>query len=184
MGAKISVDSATMMNKGHEIIEAHHLFKQPEHRIEVLIHPQSVVHSMVAYLDGSVLAQLGSPDMRVPIAHALAWPSRMAAPVTRLDLAKIGALTFEPPDVERFPALKLARQALIAGGAAPTILNAANEVAVAGFLAGATGFLAIPEVVAETLARVPNRPLDSLETVDEVDRAAREVASRLVGHNA
>lgn len=184
MGAKISVDSATMMNKGLEIIEAHHLFKQPESQIEVLIHPQSVVHSMVAYIDGSVLAQLGSPDMRVPIANALAWPSRMAAPVARLDLAQIGTLTFEPPDAERFPALKLARQALVAGRAAPTILNAANEVAVAGFLAGTIGFLAIPEVVAETLAQVPNRALDSLETVHEVDRAAREIAARLVGRNA
>src|SRR5271169_6642419 len=136
MGAKISVDSATMMNKGLEIIEAFHLFGLPEPRIEVLIHPQSVIHSMVAYVDGSVLAQLGPPDMRTPIAHALAYPDRMPTPAARLDLATLGKLTFEAPDPGRFPALRLAREALRAGGAAPTILNAANEVAVAGFLGG------------------------------------------------
>jgi 1-deoxy-D-xylulose-5-phosphate reductoisomerase len=131
MGAKISVDSATMMNKGLELIEAYHLFGLPEPQIEILVHPQSVVHSMVAYIDGSVLAQLGQPDMRTPIAYALAWPARMAAPVERLDLAAIGQLTFEAPDPDRFPALRLARQALRAGGCAPTVLNAANEIAVA-----------------------------------------------------
>ncbi|MEE8534446.1 MAG: 1-deoxy-D-xylulose-5-phosphate reductoisomerase, partial [Kiloniellales bacterium] len=129
MGAKISVDSATMMNKGLELIEAHYLFTMPEGRIEILVHPQSVVHSMVAYVDGSVLAQMGQPDMRTPIAYTLAWPARMAAPVERLDLAALGTLTFEAPDPERFPALRLAREALCDGGGAPTILNAANEVA-------------------------------------------------------
>ena len=134
MGAKISVDSATMMNKGLELIEAHHLFRMPEERIEILVHPQSVIHSMVAYCDGSVLAQLGSPDMRTPIAYALAYPDRMPAPSPRLDLASIGQLTFEAPDPVRFPALRLTREALRMGGAAPTVLNAANEIAVENFL--------------------------------------------------
>src|SRR5918994_6758259 len=129
MGAKISIDSATMMNKGLELIEAHHLFGLPGERIEIVVHPQSVVHSLVAYVDGSVLAQLGPPDMRTPIAYALAWPERMQWPAPRLDLAQLGALTFEAPDPVRFPALALAREALAAGGGAPTIFNAANEVA-------------------------------------------------------
>ena len=136
MGAKISVNSATLMNKGLELIEAHHLFGLPPDRIEMLIHPQSVVHSLVEFIDGSVLAQLGSPDMRVPIAYALAWPERMATPAERLDLASIRSLEFEQPDLQRFPALRIARQALEQGGAAPTVLNAANEIAVASFLAG------------------------------------------------
>jgi 1-deoxy-D-xylulose-5-phosphate reductoisomerase len=135
MGAKISVDSATMMNKGLELIEAHHLFGLPSGKIDILVHPQSVIHSMVEYVDGSVLAQLGSPDMRIPIAYALAYPERIPTPAQRLDLARIGSLTFEAPDVERFPALRLARQALEDGGAAPIVLNAANEEAVAAFLA-------------------------------------------------
>jgi len=179
MGAKISVDSATMMNKGLELIEAHYLFTMPPEKLEILVHPQSIVHSMVAYVDGSVLAQLGTPDMRTPIACALAWPARMSAPSARLDLAKIGALTFEAPDFERFPCLRLAREALQTGGSAPTILNAANEVAVHGFLQESIGFLDIPRVVGMTLDRIPVGPLRTLSDVYEVDRKAREVASQL-----
>ncbi|MDJ0607475.1 MAG: 1-deoxy-D-xylulose-5-phosphate reductoisomerase [Kiloniellales bacterium] len=184
MGAKISVDSASMMNKGLELIEAHHLFQMEEASIDILVHPQSVIHSMVAYVDGSVLAQLGQPDMRTPIAHTLAWPDRMAAPVDRLDLAEIGRLTFERPDPLRFPALTLAREALKTGGCAPTILNAANEVAVAGFLNGETGFLDIPRIVEGALAEVPNIAIRSLEDVDMVDKEARAVAERLTGRSA
>ena len=176
MGAKISVDSATMMNKGLELIEAHHLFGLAETEIEILVHPQSVIHSMVAYVDGSVLAQLGQPDMRTPIAYALAWPERMAAPVARLDLAAIGELTFEPPDPIRFPALELAREALKAGGSAPTILNAANEIAVAGFLRGQTDFLSIAAIVRTVLETLPANGLSSLEDVEAVDREARKLA--------
>ena len=179
MGAKISVDSATMMNKGLELIEAHHLFGLPEARIEILVHPQSVVHSMVAYSDGSVLAQMGQPDMRTPIAYTLAWPERMATPVARLDLAGIGQLTFEAPDSERFPALRLARQALQAGGSGPTILNAANEVAVAGFLDGRLGFLGIAEVVERTLERIDAVPLGGLDDVWPIDREARRIAASM-----
>jgi 1-deoxy-D-xylulose-5-phosphate reductoisomerase len=180
MGAKISVDSATMMNKGLELIEAHHLFGLPEDRIEILVHPQSVVHSMVGYVDGSVLAQMGEPDMRTPIAYTLAWPERMAAPVARLDLAAIGELTFEPPDTERFPALRVARQALKEGGSAPTILNAANEVAVASFLDGRTRFLEISIIVEKVLETVQAGPAQSLDDVYQTDREARERASQLV----
>ena len=180
MGAKISVDSATMMNKGLELIEAHHLFDLPAENIEVLIHPQSVVHSLVAYVDGSVLAQLGTPDMRTPIAYTLGWPERMPAPAERLDLAALGQLSFEPPDLERFPALRLARQALQSGGAAPTILNAANEVAVAGFLGGEVGFLEIAGIVEETLATMPLDKLASLDAVFAVDSEARRVAEELI----
>jgi 1-deoxy-D-xylulose-5-phosphate reductoisomerase len=169
-----------MMNKGLEVIEAHHLFAMPEDRIEVLVHPQSVVHSMVTYVDGSVLAQLGSPDMRTPIAYALAWPERMATPSQRLDLGSIGKLTFEPPDPERFPALRLARDALKSGGSAPTILSAANEIAVENFLAGGVGFLDIAEVVEETLDRIPNRRLTCLDDVHETDAEARRVARAVV----
>ena len=180
MGAKISVDSATMMNKGLELIEAHHLFDLPAENIEVLIHPQSVVHSLVAYVDGSVLAQLGTPDMRTPIAYTLGWPERMPAPAERLDLAALGQLSFEPPDLERFPALRLARLALQSGGAAPTILNAANEVAVAGFLGGEVGFLEIAGIVEETLATMPLDKLASLDAVFAVDSEARRVAEELI----
>ena len=176
MGAKISVDSATMMNKGLELIEAHHLFGLADTRIEILVHPQSVVHSMVAYSDGSVLAQMGQPDMRTPIAYTLAWPQRMAAPVERLDLAEIGQLTFEAPDSTRFPALRLSRQALQIGGSAPTILNAANEVAVQGFLDGRLGFLDIAEVVERTLEKMPAGPLNGLEDVWQMDNEARRIA--------
>lgn len=180
MGAKISVDSATMMNKGLELIEAHHLFGLPEAQIEILVHPQSIIHSMVAYIDGSVLAQLGQPDMRTPIAYALAWPARMPAPVERLDLASIGQLCFEAPDTVRFPALRLARSALTMGGCAPTVLNAANEVAVQGFLDGASSFLGIAEIVERALESIPVAALNSLDDVLAVDLEARELARRLV----
>lgn len=153
MGAKISVDSASMMNKGLELIEAYYLFGVEIGQLDVLVHPQSVIHSMVAYKDGSVLAQLGSPDMRTPIAHTMAWPARMAAPSPRLDLAQIAQLTFESPDFSRFPALRLAFDALQTGGAAPTLLNAANEVGVAAFLAEKIGFLDIAAVVETTIER-------------------------------
>ncbi len=184
MGAKISVDSATMMNKGLELIEAHHLFAMPEERIEILVHPQSVIHSMVEYADGSVLAQLGTPDMRTPIAYTLAWPKRMDAPAARLDLAALKSLTFEAPDLERFPALRLTREALKAGGAAPTILNAANEVAVARFLAGELGFLDIAAVVEETLSAMPTQSIATLEDVMGVDTEARRVAAHGAGQRA
>mgnify|MGYP003997081527 FL=1 len=176
MGAKISVDSATMMNKGLELIEAHYLFDMAGDDIEILIHPQSIIHSMVGYTDGSVLAQLGAPDMRTPIAYTLGWPRRMSAPVERLDLAKIAKLTFETPDPIRFPALSLARQALAAGGQAPNVLNAANEVAVAGFLEKRTGFLDIAAIVEETLAALPKSAPRTLEEVVAVDQEARRVA--------
>jgi len=184
MGKKISVDSATMMNKGLEVIEAHYLFGFSADEIEVLIHPQSVIHSMVAYRDGSVLAQLGSPDMRTPIAHTLAWPRRMAAPSERLDLAKLGELTFEAPDEARFPALRLARNSLQIGGGAPTILNAANEAAVTAFLGGQIGFLDIPRVVEGALDRMNNGRgvacLTALEDVFALDSQAREQAKQLM----
>ena len=181
MGRKISIDSATMMNKGLEVIEAHHLFGMPEPKIEVVLHPQSVVHSLVAYVDGSVLAQLGAPDMRTPIAYTLAWPRRLSFPARQLDLAALGQLTFYPPDETRFPALRLARQALQSGGGAPTILNAANEVAVEGFMAGKIGFLDIARTVEETLARTDRTPLTTLDDVLEVDAMARRAARALVG---
>ncbi len=180
MGAKISVDSATMMNKGLELIEAYHLFPVPEDRIEILVHPQSVVHSMVAYVDGSVLAQMGTPDMRTPIAYALGWPERMAAPATRLALEEIGDLTFEAPDPARFPALRVARHALQTGGGAPTILNAANEVAVQSFLSGRIGFLDIVRIVEHTLETAPNGKLENLDDVGEADGAARRIARRFI----
>ena len=180
MGAKISVDSATMMNKGLELIEAFHLFPVAEEQIEILVHPQSVVHSMVGYTDGSVLAQMGEPDMRTPIAYALGWPKRTAAPTPRLDLAKIKTLTFEASDPQRFPALQLARDALQTGGAAPTILNAANEIAVHGFLAREIGFLDIARIVERTAATAPNGRLESLDDVFEADAAGRRVARQLM----
>lgn len=173
MGAKISIDSATMMNKGLELIEAHHLFDMPEDRISILVHPQSVIHSLVRYRDGSVLAQLGQPDMRTPIAYTLAWPERMNVPVERLDLAALAKLDFAAPDTARFPALKLARDALRAGGTAPAVLNAANEVAVAGFLAGRIGFLDIADVVDHIVAELPHHAVDSLDMVFAADIEAR-----------
>lgn len=177
MGAKISVDSATMMNKGLELIEAHFLFGIPEDRIDVLVHPQSVVHSLVEYVDGSVLAQLGTPDMRTPIAYALGWPARIATPAERLDLVKAATLTFEAPDPVRFPALRLARAALQSGGGAPTILSAANEVAVQAFLDRRIGFLDIERIVEETLTALPHRPLRDLAAVREADADARRDAA-------
>ncbi len=180
MGAKISVDSATMMNKGLELIEAHHLFGLPSERIDILIHPQSVIHSMVEYVDGSVLAQLGSPDMRIPIAHALAFPERMETPAARLDLATIGSLSFEAPDIERFPALRVAREALYAGGAAPIVLNAANEEAVAAFLARRIGFLDIVQTVERAVARTDAEAPRSIAEVIDIDREARALAQHLM----
>lgn len=184
MGPKISIDSATMMNKGLELIEAHHLFALPEERIEILVHPQSVVHSLVAYVDGSVLAQLGSPDMRTPIAYALAWPERMAAPTPRLDLAALARLSFEAPDPVRFPALRLARDALRAGASAPVVLNAANEEAVAAFVARRIGFTEITATVEAVLEQLPVRPVDDLGAVGEMDRAAREAAAGFIARRA
>lgn len=180
MGAKISVDSATMMNKGLELIEAYHLFPVEVEQIEIVVHPQSVIHSLVAYVDGSVLAQLGAPDMRTPIAYALAWPQRMAAPAPRLDLATIGTLTFEQPDEKKFPALRLAREALRQGGTAPVVLNAANEIAVSSFLAEQVGFLDIPRIVEQTMQQAPAGSVASIADVIEVDSDARERARRIV----
>jgi 1-deoxy-D-xylulose-5-phosphate reductoisomerase len=178
MGRKISVDSATMMNKGLEVIEAHWLFDARADQIEVVIHPESVVHSLVEYIDGSVIAQLANPDMRTPIAYALGFPERIDAGVEFLDLAGIGALHFERPDRERFPCLRLAYQALAAGGTAPAVLNAANEVAVASFLSGASGFRQIPAVIEAVLSDAAWRPVDSLEDVLAADRDARERSDR------
>ncbi len=181
MGAKISVDSATLMNKGLELIEAHRLFPVGAEAIEIVVHPQSVIHSLVEYVDGSVLAQLGPPDMRVPIAHTLAWPERMETPCRRLDLVAIGALAFEAPDPDRFPALRLAREALAAGGAKPAILNAANEIAVASFLERRLGFLDIASLVGEVLTRFDPPAPNSIDAVLEIDGEARRVAAALTG---
>lgn len=180
MGVKISIDSATMMNKGLELIEAHHLFALPEERIDVLVHPQSVVHSMVSYIDGSVLAQLGSPDMRTPIAYCLAWPGRMDTPVERLDLAAFGRLEFAAPDAVRFPSLELAREALRVGGDAAPVLNAANEAAVEAFVAGRIGFTRIAAVVAETLQRCPTETIADLDAVYAADAKGRRVAQEII----
>jgi len=182
MGAKISVDSATLMNKGLELIEAHFLFSLPPEKLAVLVHPQSIVHCMVSYADGSTLAHLSAPDMRTPIAHALAWPRRMSSPSRRLDLAMLNKLTFEAPDPQRFPCLGLAQDCLRSGGLAPTILNAANEVAVQAFLGRRIGFLDIARVVEDTLsARAPNSaglPSD-VEGVLDADRQARDLAGTI-----
>ena len=181
MGAKISVDSATMMNKGLEMIEAWHLFPVADHQIDVLVHPQSVIHSMVEYVDGSTLAQLGSPDMRTPIASCLAWPERIAAPSPRLDLATLGQLTFQAPDPVRFPALRLARAAMEAGKGAPTVLNAANEVTVAAFLAGRIGFLRIAEIVEAALEMIDSGAPDTIEAVMALDAETRVRTAALLG---
>jgi 1-deoxy-D-xylulose-5-phosphate reductoisomerase len=180
MGAKISIDSATMMNKGLELIEAARLFDLSEVAIDVLVHPQSVIHGLVCYRDGSILAQLGSPDMRIPIAHTLAWPERMATPSPRLDLAAIGRLEFTEPDLLRFPALRLARDALRTGGGVPAILSAANEVAVDAFLKRRIGFLDIVGTVEEVMATMGVPPADTLDDVVALDGAARRAAERLV----
>jgi 1-deoxy-D-xylulose-5-phosphate reductoisomerase len=184
MGAKISVDSATMMNKGLEVIEAARLFPIPSERIEVLVHPQSTVHGMVQYADGSILAQLGTPDMRTPIAHCLAWPNRMPVVLPRLDLAALGRLEFAAPDPARFPALRLAREALNAGGGAPTILNAANEIAVALFLDRRLGFLDIAAVVEEAMQQLGAPAVAGLDEVLALDSAARALANRLAARRA
>lgn len=180
MGSKISVDSATMMNKGLEMIEAYHLFPVGTEQIEVVVHPQSVVHSLVAYVDGSVLAQMGQPDMRTPIGFALAWPQRMPTPASRLKLSDVKTLTFQEPDPVRFPALRLAREALVADGAVPTILNAANEVAVLSFLDRRIGFLDIARIVEETVTAGPRGALDSVADVVAVDREARRIAGEFI----
>jgi len=184
MGPKITVDSASLMNKGLELIEAHHLFAMPSEEIDVLVHPQSVVHGLVEFCDGSVIAQLGPPDMRVPIAHCLAWPERIDGPAPRLDLAAHGQLTFEAPDFDRFPALRLAREVMATGGAAPTVLNAADEIAVGEFIAGRIGFSAIPALVEATLEKAAARGLlaepDSVEAAIAVDHSARSLARDLL----
>jgi 1-deoxy-D-xylulose-5-phosphate reductoisomerase len=184
MGPKITIDSATMFNKVLELVEAHHLFAIEPAKLAVLVHPQSIIHGMVEYRDGSVVAQLGSPDMRIPIAHCLAWPARIDGPAAKLDLAKVGSLTFEAPDPERFPALELGRRALETGGAAPTILNAANEVAVADFIAGRIGFGGIAELVEATLDAAERRNATAEpQDIDEalaVDHMARSLAHELL----
>jgi len=180
MGRKISVDSATMMNKGLEVIEAHWLFGAPAEQIEVVIHPQSVIHSMVSYNDGSVLAELGNPDMRTPIAHALAYPERVASGVAQLDLTQVGTLQFEKPDFNRFPCLALAFEALRAGGTAPALLNAANEVAVQAFLDERIGFRRIDRVIAQVMEELPHGAASSIEAVMAQDALARAAAERII----
>jgi len=184
MGPKVTIDSATLMNKGLEVIEAHHLFALAPSEIDVLVHPQSIVHGLVEFRDGSLIAQLGSPDMRIPIAHCLAWPQRISGPAQRLDLAHHGSLTFEMPDMERFPALALAREALEAGGGAPTVLNAANEVAVAAFLAHGLTFAGIVALVAATLEMASGRGLarepTTIEDALAIDHDSRLLAATLL----
>ena len=187
MGQKVTIDSATLMNKGLELLEAHHLFSLPAAKLDVLIHPQSIVHCLVHLSDGSVLAQMSCPDMRTPIAYSLAWPERMVAPTKRLDLAELGTLTFEAPDMERFPALRLAREVLAAGGSAGTVLNAANEIAVEAFLARRIGFLAIADLVDATLqasAGLLGLPRRSVEDVLAIDAEARAAARSLLARFA
>ena len=180
MGRKISVDSATLMNKGLEVIEARHLFGLPAGQIEVVVHPQSIIHSLVDYVDGSVLAQLGNPDMRTAIAYGLSWPERIDSGVAPLDLAALARFDFEPPDLETFPCLGLAFRALEAGGSAPAVLNAANEVAVSAFLQGKLGFLGIPDLVQACLDAHPGGPAGSLEDLLETDAAARRLAEDMI----
>jgi 1-deoxy-D-xylulose-5-phosphate reductoisomerase len=180
MGAKISVDSATLMNKGLELIEAHHLFGLPPEKIDIVVHPQSVVHSLVEFIDGSLLAQLGSADMRIPISYALAWPERIQTPAARLDLVELARLDFEAPDPERFPALRLARQALESGGGAPIVLNAANEVAVEMFLSGRIAFTEIASSVEEALNNIGPKAPDDIASVIEIDRETRACVRTLV----
>lgn len=184
MGQKITIDSATLMNKGLELIEAYYLFPVKKEQLGVVVHPQSIVHCLVEYCDGSVLAQMSAPDMRTPIAYALAWPERMEAPTERLNLAKLGQLTFEAADESRFPALRISREALAAGGAAPTVLNAANEIAVEAFLGGRIGFMAIPRLVELTVEKIVTdigqASLKSLDAVLAVDKEARQVARSLL----
>ena len=186
MGAKITIDSATMMNKGLELIEAHLLFGLPGEQIDIVVHPQSVIHSMVAYRDGSVLAQMGTPDMRVPISHALGWPARIDGPAARLDFAELAPLTFERPDSGRFPSLRLARQALVTGGIAPIVLNASNEVAVAAFLAGRIGFLDIARVVEDVMVATEGlgAAVEGLQHVQAAELAARRRAEAAVQNHS
>lgn len=184
MGGKISIDSATLMNKGLEVIEAHHLFQVPYERIDVVVHPQSIIHSLITLVDGAALAHMGNPDMRVPIGFALHHPDRMPIPIPPLDLAAIGALTFETVDMEAFPCLRLCREVGIAGGTAPCVLNAANEIAVHAFLNGRLGFLGIADVIAGTLDELPGEPIRAFETLYAADREAREVAADLVASAA
>lgn len=180
MGQKISVDSATLMNKGLELIEACHLFSISEHFVTVVVHPQSIIHSMVQYVDGSTLAQMGNPDMCTPIAHALAWPERLQTSVPALDLFEYSQLNFQAPDTQKFPALNLARQAMRAGGLAPTILNAANEIAVEAFLKERIGFTHIPQVVEHTLQDLENAAAESIECILDKDKVARSVAQQYI----
>jgi 1-deoxy-D-xylulose-5-phosphate reductoisomerase len=184
MGGKITIDSATLMNKGLELIEAHHLFGTPYEQIDVVVHPQSIVHSLIQLCDGATLAHLGYPDMRVPISYALHYPERVDVPVRPLDLAELGALTFEPVDADTFTCLRLAREAARAGGTAPCTLNAANEVAVHAFLSGRLGFLEIAEVIEETLERLPARIVHSFDVLADADARAREEAGELVAARA
>jgi 1-deoxy-D-xylulose-5-phosphate reductoisomerase len=184
MGGKITIDSATLMNKGLELIEAHHLFGTPYSQIDVVVHPQSIIHSLIQLCDGATLAHLGYPDMRVPISFALHHPERVDVPVRALDLVELGALTFEPVDLETFACLRLAREAAIAGGTAPCTLNAANEVAVHAFLSGRLGFLGIPAVIEETLAQLSAGPVHSFEALADADAEARAVAGELIAARA
>ncbi|MCG8344919.1 MAG: 1-deoxy-D-xylulose-5-phosphate reductoisomerase, partial [Chlorobiales bacterium] len=179
MGAKITIDSATLMNKGLEVIEAHWLFNMPAEKISVVVHPQSIIHSMVEYVDGCVMAQLGAPDMRAPIAYAIAWPERCESGIQKLDLTKIGTLTFEEPDMERFPSLRLAFEALKAGRTYPAVLNAANEIAVAAFLDKKTGFTDIPAIVDKTMQAHEAYTPSSLEEYLAADRWARDTAREM-----
>jgi 1-deoxy-D-xylulose-5-phosphate reductoisomerase len=184
MGGKITIDSATLMNKGLEVIEAHHLFGTPYERIDVVVHPQSIIHSLIQLCDGATLAHLGYPDMRVPISYALHHPERAEVPIPALDLVSVGALTFEPVDSETFGCLRLAREAALVGGTAPCTMNAANEVAVHAFLAGRIGFLEIEAVIEETLAQLPSQQIHSFEALGEADTRARRVADELVSARA
>ena len=184
MGGKITIDSATLMNKGLELIEAHHLFGTAYEDIDVVVHPQSIVHSYVLLCDGAALAHLGHPDMRVPISYALHHPDRVDVPMRALDLAEVGSLTFEPVDLDAFPCLRLAREAATAGGTAPCVLNAANEVTVHAFLDGRLGFMDIPAVIEETLARLAPQPVRAFESLYEADREARAVAGELAAVRA
>ncbi len=184
MGGKITIDSATLMNKGLELIEAHHLFGTPYDRIDVVVHPQSIIHSLIQLCDGATLAHLGYPDMRVPISYALHYPDRVDVPVRALDLVELGALTFEQVDVDTFACLRLARDAALAGGTAPCTLNAANEVAVHAFMAGRLGFLDIAAVIEDTLAELPAEPVHSFESLGEADARARGVAGELIDGRA
>jgi 1-deoxy-D-xylulose-5-phosphate reductoisomerase len=184
MGGKITIDSATLMNKGLELIEAHHLFGLPYEQIDVVVHPQSIIHSLISLCDGATLAHLGYPDMRVPISYALHHPERMDVPVAPLDLVALGQLTFEAPDEDTFACLRLARAAARAGGTAPCTMNAANEVAVHAFLAGRIAFLDIPEVIQQTLTELPAQRLHSFEALGVADQRARELAGELISARA